>query len=158
MKDVHHKIQAGIVSWYDAVHGDGMLIAIPNGGPRASVDVRAGDDETAVKASRKRAAITAAIRGKQLEAEGVRAGVLDLFLARPTELRNGIRVCSHRCGLWVEVKRPDQRGEARGGLTVMQDLFAAMARLKGYETNVVYTTEEGISAITKYLGGPTGRR
>lgn len=128
MKNIHHKIQAGIVSWYDFVHGDGMLIAIPNGGKRD------------------------AISGAILKAEGVRAGVWDLFLARPSEITNGIRVCPHHCGLWVEVKRPDERNHARGGLTVTQDVFGAMARQKGYATVVVYTTQEGIDGISEYLG------
>lgn len=137
MKNIHHKIQAGIVSWYDFVHGDGMLIAIPNGGKRD------------------------AISGALLKAEGVRAGVWDMFLARPTKVKKDTSddpMWMLAAGLWLEVKRPDQRTQARGGLTVAQDYFGAMARLKGYETAVAYTTQEGIDTITKYLGDTTGRR
>jgi len=117
-----HKIQCGIVDWYDLTIGDGLLFAIPNGGAR---DARTG---------------------AMLKAEGVRKGVWDLFLAKPC-----LNVVPWFHGLWIEVKTPKRRTTARGGLTIEQNRFWAMVRLNGYKTEVVYTTQEGIDAIARYL-------
>lgn len=114
-----HLIQCGIIDWYDLRYGDGMLIAIPNGGAR---DARTG---------------------AMLKREGVRAGVWDLFLAKPD-------LCAGH-GLWIEVKSPKRRNHKLGGLTKEQACFMVKAEVNGYRYEVVYTTQEGINAITRYL-------
>jgi hypothetical protein len=117
-----HLIQCGIIDWYDIRYGDGMLLAIPNGGAR---DARTG---------------------AMLKREGVRAGVWDLLLAKP-----GLpgRPVSH--GLWIEVKSPERRNHKRGGLTVEQWRFGVIASQNGYRCKVVYTTQRGIDVISRYL-------
>ena len=120
-----HRIQCGIVEWYDLVVGDGMLFAIPNGGARDH------------------------ITGAMLKREGVRAGVWDMFLARP-KLVVG-QVLFH--GLWIEVRVPERRQQIGGGLTRQQHQFEQNAITNGYATEVVYTTQQGINVIQKYLAG-----
>lgn len=132
--DVHHKIQVGIVDWYDLVHGDELLIAIPNGDAR--------DRKTVIRNGKQ---ITFSPAGKRLKKEGARAGVFDLFLAKPDW--NG--PVFH--GLWVEVKRPDQRNHKNGGLSPEQVKFRDRAQMKGYRCEVVYTTQDGIDVISRYL-------
>ena len=117
-----HLIQCGIVEWYDLAIGDGMLIAIPNGGARS------------------------ATTGAMLKREGVRAGVWDLFLARP-DLCGPVPFG----GLWIEVKVPARRNRARGGLTVEQEAFRKKTEVNGYRCEVVYTTQQGIDVIGAYL-------
>lgn len=119
-----HLIQCGIVEWYDLMYGDGMLFAIPNGGAR---DARTG---------------------AMLKREGVRAGVWDLFLAVPDV--SGVPWFH---GLWVEVKVPARRSKPGGGLTTLQERFGQRARANGYRCEVVYTTQDGIDVISRYLAG-----
>lgn len=119
-----HRIQCGIVEWYDLRYGDGMLFAIPNGGAR---DARTG---------------------AMLKAEGVRAGVWDLFLAVPD-----MSTSPWFHGLWIEVKVPKRRTQIQGGLTWEQWKFGRKAQSNGYRCEVVYTTQEGIDVISKYLAG-----
>jgi hypothetical protein len=98
-----HLIQCGIIDWYDLRYGDGMLIAIPNGGAR---DARTG---------------------AMLKREGVRPGVWDLFLAR----RCLLSFHPIPLGLWIEVKHPGRRNHKRGGLTVEQWQFWRTASQTG---------------------------
>jgi hypothetical protein len=118
-----HRIQCGIIDWYDLRYGDGMLLAIPNGGAR---DARTG---------------------AMLKREGVRAGVWDLFLAKPNLWRG--HTLSN--GLWIEVKSPKRRNHKLGGLTNEQFSFMTCALENGYQCEVVYTTQEGIDVISRYL-------
>ena len=117
-----HLIQCGIIEWYDLTIGDELLFAIPNGGARS------------------------AATGAMLKKEGVRAGVWDLFLAKPV-----FGQPPWFYGLFIEVKVPKRRNHARGGLTKEQDSFRDRAQSYGYKCEVVYTTMEGIDAIKGYL-------
>jgi len=121
-RDIEHKIQVALITWYDRVHGDGLLFAVPNGGRRD------------------------AITGARLKAEGVRAGVWDLFHARSN--MSGIPWFH---GLWIEVKDPARRNKINGGLTAEQVTFRDRVRRQGYATEIIYSTQEGIDAITRYL-------
>lgn len=92
----------------------GLLLAIPNGGLRSKA--------TASK----------------LKAEGVRAGVPDLFL--PVASR-GVH------GLWVELKR------AKGGrVSPEQEGWAKALIEQGYCVVVCYGADEAIQQIRGYLG------
>ena len=92
----------------------GLLLAIPNGGLRSKA--------TASK----------------LKAEGVRAGVPDLFL--PVASRG-----MH--GLWVELKR------AKGGrVSPEQEGWARSLIEQGYAVAVCYGADEAIQQIRGYLG------
>ena len=82
------------------------------------------------------------VSGALLKAEGMRPGVWDLFLAVPR----------HSChGLWMEIKLPEQRTRARGGLTIEQEKFCKAVRSQFYSAQIAYTTQEGIEIINWYL-------
>jgi hypothetical protein len=97
----------------------GLLLAIPNGGMRSK-----------------------ATAGK-LKAEGVRAGVPDLFLP--------IAVGGHH-GLWVEMKT-----RTGGRLSPDQVSWIAHLRLQGYRVEVCPGVDHGIRAIRDYLAGSLAR-
>lgn len=94
------------------------LFAIPNGGLR--------DSRTAGK----------------LKAEGVKAGVWDIFLP-VRKIEAGIIVWS---GLWIEMKiRPNK-------LTLDQGRFGEYVMSQGYKTAVCYSWQEARDHILEYLG------
>ena len=92
-----------------------LLWAIPNGGRRD------------------------AVTGARLKAEGVLAGIPDLFLSWPA---NG------RHGLFIELKR--QRG---GKLSKSQQTAISALRNAGYRVEVCRGWVEAKQAIVDYLGG-----
>ena len=80
-----------------------------------------------------------AVQGARLKAEGVRAGVSDLFLAVP---RHG------KAGAWIEVK-------AIGGReSDVQAEFQTEMRRLGYRAVTVYGADEAIRFIKDHLGEP----
>jgi hypothetical protein len=100
---------------------------IPNGGSR-------GDSG----ASR-------AIRGAQLKAQGVRAGVADLCLP----VRRG--ACS---GLYVEMKKPSEKpvkATSKGGVSEDQRAFGDFVKMQGYGWIVCYGWQDAASTIEAYL-------
>ncbi len=108
--------QRTLVAWWQAVRRQwpgAVLFAIPNGGARS------------------------AVTGARLRAEGVVAGIPDLFLAAP-------RGSSH--GLFIEMKR------AHGG-SVDKAQKAAMALLEsqGYECAVCRGFEAARGRIEAYM-------
>ena len=116
-----HSEQVALVEWWSMYARwkslpASLLMAIPNGGARN------------------------AITGAMLKAEGVRAGVPDLFLAVPTKSGHG---------LWIEMKRQ------KGGV-VSDEQKAAMAALEdqGYVCTVCKGWKEARRAISDYLGEP----
>lgn len=116
MKNEEHKLQVACVKWfrYQYPNYAGRLFAIPNGGARS------------------------AVTGAMMKAEGVMAGVPDLFLAMPTCLK---------CGLFIEMKvgrnkpSPAQR-------QVMADLEE-----QGYDVAVCYTFDQFVDVVNVYLEG-----
>jgi hypothetical protein len=103
------------------------LHAIPNGGAR-------GDN-----------ARSRAIRGNQLKAEGVKAGVYDMFLPFPL---NGFS------GLYIELKTPEKKAKTdrgAGGVSEQQIAFGNYAVSAGYKAVVAYGADEAIEAIKEYL-------
>lgn len=102
------------------------LHAIPNGGARGD-----GRDAT--------------VRGANLKAEGVRAGVADVFLPVP---RNGWH------GLYIEMKKPSLKPvkTGRGGLSDEQLEFRDYARMSGYGWVVCYSWEHAVEVLKQYLG------
>lgn len=115
MKSREHEIQAACIRWFDLQYPlyRRRLFAIPNGGQRS---------------------ITTAAR---LKAEGVRAGVWDLFLAVPD--------FSHELGgLFIEMKA------GKNKLTDEQQFF--QQDLRGlYAFAVCYSLDEFIATINGYL-------
>lgn len=102
---------------------------IPNGGSR-------GGDER-----------SAQIQGARLKAQGVKSGVLDLFLPVP---RNGCH------GLYIEMKKPDQRPKregSKGGMSDDQIEFTKFVHSQGYGAATCYTWEDAKNLIISYMKG-----
>jgi hypothetical protein len=102
---------------------------IPNGGSR-------GDT-----------AKSRAIAGGQLKAEGVKAGVHDLFW--PVSRRFGLNPHGF-CGLYIEMKRPSEKTTKAGGLSQAQIEFGNFAHSQGYKVAVAYSWEEAAKIIEDY--------
>lgn len=118
-----HDEQSALLSWA-ATRTTTMpelerMFAIPNGGFR--------DNNT----------------GKRLKAEGVRAGVPDLFLPVP---RGG------KAGLWIEMKI------RKGRVTERQNDWIEWLRNQGYEARVCYCWQDAAEMIELYMGVPQNRR
>lgn len=95
-----------------------LMHAIPNGG--------------------KRDAITA---GK-LKAEGVKAGIPDIFLP---VARSGYH------GLYIELKKPKAEGQRQGVVAAVQTGRIADLRAQGYAVSVCFGWEAAVSDIQRYL-------
>lgn len=95
------------------------MFAIPNGGERNK-----------------------AVAGK-LKAEGVKAGVSDVFLPWPKPCTSG----HVQAGLFIEMKA--NNNEAR--LSKEQSSFLAQMRSVGYDTAVCFGWLEAVAAIENYL-------
>ena len=78
----------------------------------------------------------------RLKAEGVRAGVWDVFI-------HVARGQWH--GMYIEFKVPKRRVEKRGGLTEDHRAFGLAVHQEGYCTAVCYTWEEAIAHTLEYL-------
>lgn len=111
-----HCEQKALFAWWRTQyrHMEPLLIAIPNGGARNI------------------------ITGAMLKAEGVRAGVPDIFLAMPA---GGYH------GLWIELKR-----RAHGYATPEQKFMLGVFRKAGYDCAVCRGWDEAREKIQSYLG------
>lgn len=89
-----------------------------------------------------------AIRGARAAAEGVRAGVPDIFLPVPRYGWNGIWTC----GLYIELKRPSSKGKAAGNPSDVQIKWADYLQRAGYQVAICYGWEAARDAILSYLG------
>lgn len=89
-----------------------------------------------------------AIAGGQLKAEGVKAGVWDLFW--PLRRNQGIWAGSSFCGLYIEMKRPSEKTTKTGGLSEAQVEFGNFAYSQGYKVAVAYSWEEAAKIIEGY--------
>lgn len=116
-----HQEQVEVMRWwavFAAAHklDERLLFAIPNGGARHP------------------------LVGKRLKAEGVRAGVPDLFLAIPT---------ARFPGMWIELKAQGRKVEAGSDQAGMIELL----RRQGFNVVAAIGAGETIYAIERYLGG-----
>lgn len=119
-KGSEHAHQAALFAWA-AISGIPelkWLHAIPNGGERN------------------------AIVAGNMKAEGVRAGVYDIFLPVP---------CGRYAGLYIEMKKPGREREKNGGLSDKQIEFRDFAIAHAYATCVHYSWETAAEAIRSYL-------
>jgi len=114
MRNKEHNLQAACVRWfrYEYPKFKMLLYAIPNGGKR--------NIKTA----------------QYLKAEGVVAGVADLFLSIPS---GGF------CGLYIEMKTET------GRQTEKQKEFEKEVKAAGYDYIIVRTFEGFQTAINNYL-------
>ncbi len=112
-----HDEQAALFGWAAMIENQvpelALLFAVPNGGLRHVVVA------------------------KQMKAEGLKAGVPDVWLPVP---RNG------RHGLVIEMKIDGNTTSSK------QDWWLATLRDGGYETHVCYGFEEARTVIENYLG------
>ena len=76
------------------------------------------------------------LEGMRMKAEGVKAGVSDTFLSVP---RKGFH------GLYIEFKW------GKNTLSAEQEAFILIAKQFGYATAVVYSFDEFVETINKYL-------
>jgi len=112
MKNLEHDLQVACIRWFKHQYPQLLIYAIPNGGARS------------------------AATGAMLKAEGVRAGVPDLFLATA-------RGSFH--GLYIELKvGKNKSSEAQ--IDIQERL-----RCEGYKVVVCYTLESFINEINTYL-------
>lgn len=80
----------------------------------------------------------------RLKAQGVRAGVPDVFVAVPV---------SPYAGLFIEFKRRIVAGVTKPRLTDVQTVWVERLRKSGYCVKVCYGAESGIEIIKLYLQG-----
>lgn len=118
MKQLEHTEQVTLIQWWQlACRGFGipeqLLFAIPNGGQRNI------------------------IVASKLKAEGVRAGIPDLFLAYPTR---------RHCGLFIELKK------TKGGrASDKQKTMLTQLAEHGYATAICHGWIEAKTTIEDYL-------
>lgn len=108
--------QQALFRWWDMYRSQypaAVMFAVPNGGARS------------------------AITGARLKAEGVLAGVPDVFLAFPA---GGLH------GLFIEMKR--QKG---GRVSPAQKAVMQALRMQGYEVAVCHGWQEARGCIEQYL-------
>jgi hypothetical protein len=88
-----------------------------------------------------------AIHGAKAKAEGVKAGVFDVFLPVPMLIRQDLsaKLVSY-CGLYLELKVGNNK------LTCWQKDFAKDMRKAGYKCDVAYDWLEARDKILLYLG------
>jgi hypothetical protein len=114
-----HEEQCALFAWAAAHEAEypalKLLFAVPNGGYRHAATAAA------------------------LKAEGVKAGVPDIFLPVPRWDR------FH--GLWIELKRADRSN----GPTEAQTWWIEQLRKQGYMAVVCYGAQEAIHVIRHYL-------
>lgn len=132
----------------DAIYELRWLHHIPNGGSR-------GDSEK-----------SRMIRGAKLKAEGVKDGVLDIYLPAPKlvdqsdfetfgdhvtpKILGGFALV---CGLYIEMKKPSERpvrATSKGGVRESQKEFINYAKTAGYVAVVCYTYVEAIGYLREY--------
>lgn len=120
-RDIEHNLQVACVRWFRLQHNelDCLLFAIPNGGRR--------DKTTAGK----------------LKAEGVVAGVADLFLSVP-KMKNE-QCVSH--GLYIEMKTNEKSSRQRES----QKHFESMVTFMKYDYVICRTLDEFINKVSNYL-------
>lgn len=82
-------------------------------------------------------------QARTAKAEGLKAGIADLFLPYPN---------NQYAGLYIEMKRPKTATSAKGTLSEAQREFLDYANSVGYKAVVSYGANEAIAEIKKYLG------
>jgi hypothetical protein len=148
-----HSHQVALFAWAALNVGNDprlkLMFAIPNGGAR-------GNDRK-----------SAMIRGANLKAEGVKPGVVDVFLPVPIERRDyevgpGMFKPGRFAGLFVEMKKPAaklKRGPNGpgpwdyGGVDQEQKDFLDAMVEQGYKCVVCYSWYEAANQIKIYLTG-----
>ena len=80
-----------------------------------------------------------------MKAEGMKAGVSDLFFSFP---------CNGMHGLWIEMKAPKTATSKAGKPTQAQLDWLHRKASQGYAAELCYGWEAARSAILAYIGNP----
>ena len=83
------------------------------------------------------------VTAARLKAEGVKAGVSDVFLPVP-------RLGYH--GMWAELKREKYRNHTKGGRSDDQIKFQDAMKQQGYYCVTCYGWEEMVGKLVEYMG------
>ena len=113
MKNQEHLLQVQCINWFRLQYPKELIYAIPNGGQRNI------------------------ITAKKLKAEGVTAGIPDLFVAA---------ACGGYNGMYIELKNGKQ-----GIVSENQKRIIAHLQNKGYKVVVSRSFEDFTSIINAYL-------
>ena len=82
------------------------------------------------------------VTASRLKAEGVKDGVLDLFLPVARGIYHG---------LYIEMKRPGQENHKNGGRTPNQVKFSDFVMGQGFAVVIAYSWGEAVNYIIQYL-------
>lgn len=113
-----HSHQVAVFAWATSYEDLRWLFAVPNGGDRD------------------------AITAGKLKAEGVKAGVHDIFLPL---CRAGYK------GLFIEMKKPERRKQEKGGLSDVQIEFGNHASRQGYKVHCCYHWRDAVAVLAAYI-------
>lgn len=94
-----------------------------------------------------------AIRGGKAKAEGVKAGVADIFWPLPVWTQSRSEIVIAYAGLYIEMKKPSEKPvkeTSKGGLSDEQIKFRDYAREVGYYWRVCYSWREAADVIVSY--------
>lgn len=117
MNHAESKLQAACVKWFRLQYPDTLIFAIPNGGARS------------------------AITGAILKAEGVLAGVPDLFVAKSGHVDD-----IYYDGLFIEMK------SGKGKQTESQKEIQKRLQAAGYYVEVCHSFDEFKETVEWYMG------
>jgi hypothetical protein len=101
------------------------------------------------------------VRGARSNAEGLRAGVFDVFLPVTRELQGGAKLegglMGHQdawiyCGLYIELKTPDRINHKDGGASDVQLDFQVDMRAAGYAAEICHGWQAARDCLLTYLG------
>lgn len=112
MQQNEHYEQSAVIQWFRLAYPKLIMFAIPNAAKRSPQ------------------------LANYMKAEGMLAGVADLFLMKPSKTHHG---------LFIEMK------SKTGKLTDQQKYFLEQAKAQGYAASVCFSFEEAQAAITNYL-------
>lgn len=132
IRESEHSIQSAFFEWVH-LHEERypvlkLVFAIPNGGQRN------------------------VIVASKMKREGVRRGVLDVFVATPDAYnKNGL---SSWHGLFIEFKTPQAFRKAGHGLSSYQFEFMQQVMAQGYNVQVMDRWEWAVRFLCAYLGIP----
>lgn len=110
--------QEMLVRWFKMQYPNILLFAIPNGGSRHILEA------------------------KSLALGGVKAGVPDIMLAKPSK---GFP------GLFIELKRPIVKGKPKPTVSTAQKEVIAQLIESGYAVEICYGFDEAKQVIVSYL-------
>ena len=113
MKNQEHLLQVTCIKWFRLQYPKELIYAIPNGGQRNI------------------------ITAKKLKAEGVTAGIPDLFIAA---------ACGGYNGIYIELKNGKQ-----GIVSESQKKIISHLQNKGYKVVVCRSFDDFVSTINAYL-------